>query len=159
MRACGCRSGSCSRRAQRDETLVELIQLNVRVPEQVLGDIMASVSCLEVVDRQLVEFLSEAGLGDVDEIAISIVEQTEAAVRAALVAIPDGIYRNEVEVEAFGDVRRLVCRIDKRGSEVAIDFAGTGPLRRRRHQCAAALYALDGALHAEMHHRAQAAQQ
>ncbi|MGQ3284208.1 hydantoinase B/oxoprolinase family protein [Bosea sp. (in: a-proteobacteria)] len=112
---------------QRDETLIELIKLNVRVPEQVLGDIMASVSCLEVVDRQLGEFLSEAGLADVDQLAVSIIDQTEAAVRAALVAIPDGAYRNEVEVEAFGDIRRLVCRIDKRGSEAAIDFAGTGP--------------------------------
>ncbi|WP_291828421.1 hydantoinase B/oxoprolinase family protein [Bosea sp. (in: a-proteobacteria)] len=112
---------------QRDETLIELIKLNVRVPEQVLGDIMASVSCLEVVDRQLGEFLSEAGLADVDQLAVSIIDQTEAAVRSALVAIPDGAYRNEVEVEAFGDIRRLVCRIDKRGSEASIDFAGTGP--------------------------------
>ncbi len=85
---------------QRDETLIELIKLNVRVPEQVLGDIMASVSCLEVVDRQLGEFLSEAGLADVDDLAVSIIDQTEAAVRAALVAIPDGVYGNEVEVEA-----------------------------------------------------------
>jgi N-methylhydantoinase B len=27
----------------------------------------------------------------------------------------------------LGDIRRLVCRIDTRGSEAAIDFAGTGP--------------------------------
>lgn len=111
----------------RDETLVELIRLNVRVPDQVMGDIMASVSCLQVVDRQLAEFLSEAGLGDVDAIATSILGQTESAVRAALIEIPDGIYRNEVDVEAFGDVRKLVCRIDKRGSEATIDFSGTGP--------------------------------
>lgn len=65
---------------KRDETLIELLKLNVRVPEQVLGDIMASVSCLEVVDRQLLEFLSEAGLADVDEVSASIVDQTEAAV-------------------------------------------------------------------------------
>lgn len=112
---------------RRDETLVELIALNVRVPEQVLGDIMASVSCLEIVERQLLEFLAEASLADLDEVAASILTQTESAVRSALEAIPDGTYRNAVDVEAGDDVRRLVCRIDKLGSRVAVDFEGTGP--------------------------------
>ena len=112
---------------RRDETLIELIALNVRVPEQVLGDVMAGVSCLEVVERQLLEFLAEAALPDLDEVAASILSQTEGAVRAALAAIPDGTYRNAVDVEAYGDVRRLVCRLDKQGDAVAIDFAGTGP--------------------------------
>ena len=115
---------------RRDETLVELIRLNVRVPEQVMGDVMASVSCLEVVQRQLIEFLTEAGLPDVDAVAPAILSQTEEAVRAALAAIPDGTYRNEVDVEAFEDVRRLVCRIEKTGGDVLVDFAGTGPCVR-----------------------------
>lgn len=115
---------------RRDETLVELIRLNVRVPEQVMGDVMASVSCLEVVQRQLLEFLAEAGLPDVDAVAPAILSQTEEAVRAALAAIPDGTYRNAVDVEAFEDVRRLVCRIEKTGGDVLVDFAGTGPCVR-----------------------------
>ncbi len=112
---------------RRDENLIDLIALNVRVPDQVLGDIMANVSCIEIVGRQLLDFMDEAGLDSLAPIAEAILSQTEAAVRAALTAIPDGVYENALDVEALDEVRRLCCRIEKRGDTVSIDFAGTGP--------------------------------
>lgn len=115
---------------RRDENLIDLIALNVRVPDQVLGDIMANVSCIEIVGRQLIDFMDEAGLDGLGPIADAILSQTEAAVRAALTAIPDGIYENSLDVEALDEVRRLCCRIEKRGNAVSIDFAGTGPCVR-----------------------------
>lgn len=115
---------------RRDENLVSLIRMNVRVPDQVLGDIMANVSAIEVVGRQLLDFLAEAGLGRLDELADAILSQTEAAVRTALRAIPDGTYENALDVEAVDETRRLACRIIKTGSGVAIDFDGTGPCVR-----------------------------
>lgn len=111
---------------KRDENLVELIRMNVRVPEQVLGDIMANVSCVEVVSRQLLEFMSEAGLDSLDPLADAIIGQTESAVRAAIADIPDGRYENSVDVEAYEEKRRLVCAIEKRGDTLAIDFSGSG---------------------------------
>jgi N-methylhydantoinase B len=115
---------------RRDENLIELIRMNVRVPDQVLGDIMANVSCIEVVGRQVVEFMGEIGLTSLEPIANAIVSQTEVAARGAIGAIPDGIYENALDVEAVDDVRRLACRIDKRGDMIAIDFDGTGPCVR-----------------------------
>lgn len=112
---------------RRDENLIDLIALNVRVPDQVLGDIMANVSCIEIVGRQLIDFMDEAELDSLAPIADAILSQTEAAVRAALAAIPDGVYENALDVEALDEVRRLCCRIEKRGDTVSIDFAGTGP--------------------------------
>lgn len=112
---------------RRDENLIDLIGLNVRVPDQVLGDIMANVSCIEIVGRQLLDFMDEAGLDSLAPIADAILSQTEAAVRAAIAAIPDGIYTNTLDVEALDEIRRLCCRIEKRGDTVSIDFAGTGP--------------------------------
>ncbi len=110
-----------------DENLVALIRLNVRVPDQVLGDIMANVSCVEVVGHKLVEFLTERGMTGLEAIAEAILAQTEAAVRHAIAAIPDGTYTHALEVEAMDQVRRLACRVEKRGDAMAIDFAGTGP--------------------------------
>jgi N-methylhydantoinase B len=115
---------------RRDETLVELIRLNVRVPDQVLGDVMANVSCLEIVERQILDFLAEAGLPDLGELGDAILSQTEAAIRAAISEIPDGIYENSVTVEAFEDTRLLACRVSITGDSVAIDFAETGPCVR-----------------------------
>jgi N-methylhydantoinase B len=112
---------------KRDENLVELIRMNVRVPEQVLGDIMANVSCVEVVSRQLLEFMAEARLESLQPLADAVIGQTESAVRAAIAEIPDGTYQNAVDVEAFEESRRLVCRIEKRNDTLSIDFSGSGP--------------------------------
>jgi N-methylhydantoinase B len=110
-----------------DENLVALIRLNVRVPDQVMGDIMANVSCVEVVGDKLVEFLAERRMTGLEDVATAILSQTEAAVRQAIFAIPDGSYTHTLEVEAMDQVRRLACRIDKWGDAMLIDFAGTGP--------------------------------
>jgi len=110
-----------------DENLIELVRMNVRVPEQVIGDIMANVSAIEVVARQLLAFATEHRLLDLAPLADAILGQTEGAVRAALRAMPDGTYENELEVEAYDATRRLACRMDKRGDGLSIDFSGTGP--------------------------------
>ena len=44
-----------------NDELIELIRKNVRVSEQVIGDLMANVSATEVGCRQLVEFMDEYG--------------------------------------------------------------------------------------------------
>ena len=113
-----------------DQNLIDLIRLNVRVPEQVIGDIMANVSAVEVAGRQLLQFMAEAGLERLDGLADAILTQTERAAREALSAIPDGTYENALDVEAYDEVRRLACLIEKAGDGVAIDFEGTGPCVR-----------------------------
>lgn len=110
-----------------DENLLALIRMNVRISEQVVGDIMANVSCNEVVGRQLALFMDDHGLEALTGLADAILDQTEAAVRQALRAMPDGVCENALEVEAFDTVRRLVCRIEKTGERIGVDFDGTGP--------------------------------
>ncbi|GGA81023.1 hydantoinase [Nitratireductor aestuarii] len=110
-----------------DHDVIELIELNVRVPEQVTGDIFASVSCTEVVARHVLEFMREYQLDSLTELADAILTSTDDAVRSALRAMPDGVFRNEVQVEALGEVRKLVCAINKTGDTIEVDFEGTGP--------------------------------
>lgn len=110
-----------------DRDIVELIELNVRVPEQVTGDIFASVSCTEVVARHVLEFMQEYQLSSLTELAGAILSTTDEAVRSALRAMPDGIFRNQVQVEALNEVRTLVCTINKTGDTIEVDFEGTGP--------------------------------
>lgn len=113
-----------------DETLIELIRLNVRVPDQVLGDIYANLSCVEVVARQVIEFMGEYGVVSLRPLADAIIAATDRAVRDSLAALPDAVYRNETDVEAFGEVRRLAVQVAKTGETLSIDFAGTGPCVR-----------------------------
>jgi N-methylhydantoinase B len=113
-----------------DENIIELIRLNVRVPDQVIGDIHANISCTAVVARQVVEFMETYRLDSLAHLADAILAQSEQAVRRSLLELPDADYFSEASVEAYDDVRKLVCRVSKRGERLSIDFDGTGPCVR-----------------------------
>jgi len=112
-------------RGRRDEDLIDLIRLNVRVADQVIGDILANVSCIEVVARSVIEFLNEYALADLGVLADGILENTRAAVSKALHGLPDGTYRSRMQVEARSETRILACRIEIRGDRMEINFDGT----------------------------------
>lgn len=111
---------------QLDSDIIDLIALNVRVPEQVIGDIHANIACIAVVARQVLEFMDEYGLTGLHPLADAIIGQSDGAVRDVLRDLPDGVFESEAQVEAMGEVRRLCCRVTKTGDRIAIDFAGSG---------------------------------
>ncbi len=113
-----------------NDDLMELIKLNVRVPDQVAGDIFANLSCTSVVVRQVLEFMDEYGLASLTPLADEILAQSENAVRQALVAMPDAEYTSEAHVEAYDEVLTLKCRVVKTGDRLSVDFEGTGPCVR-----------------------------
>jgi N-methylhydantoinase B len=112
-----------------NEELLETIRVNVRAPEQVVGDLMANLACNEVGARQLVEFMDEYGVDDLKPLSAAIRGQCERAMRDKLRAMRDGVYESRLEIEGptANEPVTLRARVDKQGDEVAIDFAGTGP--------------------------------
>src|SRR5215813_4957405 len=86
---------------RRNELLVEIIRSNVRVPEQVLGDVMANVACNEVGGRELLAFMDEYGLDDLTELSHAIRAKSEAAMRGKIRELGAGSYRNHIQVEGF----------------------------------------------------------
>jgi N-methylhydantoinase B len=116
------------RAGKLNEELVELIRKNVRVPDQVIGDLMANVAATEVGCRELLAFMDEYALEDLDELSEMIISQSERAMRKAIGAVPDGVYRNRIQVEAFDEPVTLQCAITVQGERLAVDFSGTGPV-------------------------------
>jgi N-methylhydantoinase B len=108
-----------------NELLVEIIRTNVRVPEQVMGDVMANVACNEVGGRELLAFMDEYGLDDLTALSRAIRGQSEAAMRAKIRELGQGTYRNRIEVEGFEGPCEYVVRVDIEGDGIAFDFAGT----------------------------------
>ena len=108
-----------------NEELIDIIRTNVRVSEQVIGDIMANISCNEVGGRLLVEFMDEYGISDLSPLSHLIRSRSEQIMRDGLRKIPDGKFNNEIMIESIADPLKLACQIDKRGDAVSIDFAGT----------------------------------
>lgn len=108
--------------------LIELVRKNVRVSEQVIGDLMANIAATDVGCRHLVEFMDEYELDDLTPLADAIISQSEGAMRQAIAAVPDGTYFNTIQVEAFDDPVTLSCAVSIAGDRLMVDFTGTGPM-------------------------------
>jgi N-methylhydantoinase B len=108
-----------------NELIVEIIRTNVRVPEQVMGDVMANVACNEVGGRELLAFMDEYGLDDLGALSRAIRGQSETAMRAKIRELGQGTYKNQIQVEGFDGPCDYVVRIDVKGDSVAYDFTGT----------------------------------
>ena len=142
-----------------DEPMFDVIRSNVRVPEQVFGDLMANVSCNEVGGRQLLEFMDEYGLDDLAPLSRAIRGQSERAIRERL----DGPPRRDLRGSDRhrGDRRPASARLPGRDRRVGDPsrLRGHVPAREPRHQRAPVLHPRDGPLRGEVPHRARNAQQ
>lgn len=114
-----------------DDFLMEIILLNVRYKDMVRGDILANITCNEVGGRLILDFMADYGLETLDDISRALIGQSEAAIRERIRALPDGIYRNSIEVEGIEEPITLSCAIEVKGDAVHADFSGTGPAVRR----------------------------
>jgi N-methylhydantoinase B/oxoprolinase/acetone carboxylase alpha subunit len=81
------------RAGRRDDTLIQLVRANVRTPDQTLGDIWAQVSANELMERRVLRLMEDYGLDALTELADELFSRSEAAMRQAIRAVPDGTYR------------------------------------------------------------------
>jgi N-methylhydantoinase B len=108
-----------------NEDLLNVILHNVRLPEQVRGDIYAQFATMEVGDRRLNELLDEAGLDDPAPIFAEIQRRSEAAMRDAIAALPDGTYVHEMEIDGVDQPLLLRAAVTVQGDGMHIDWTGS----------------------------------
>lgn len=113
-----------------DPTLVQMIRANVRVPDETMGDLWAQVACCRTLGARLNALLDDTG-ADIDEVADQIVGRTEAAMRAAISALPDGTWRYIIENDGPrgipGGVIRIACAVTIAGDRIGVDYTGSTP--------------------------------
>jgi N-methylhydantoinase B len=116
---------------RRNDFIIELVRNNVRAEEQVIGDLLANVTATKAGEVMLDAFLTEYGLSDFTALSREIRVRSEAATRRRIGQMPDGTYRNEIQIEGVDGPLALACRIDIAGDGMSVDFAGTaGPVRQ-----------------------------
>lgn len=110
-----------------NDVLFEVIRQNVRVPEQVVGDIEAQIAANSLASRRLTQLVDEYDVEDIGELAQTIQSQTESATRAAIRELPGGSYSYTLPVDGLGEdlVIQLEVTIDQERGEMLCDFAGT----------------------------------
>jgi N-methylhydantoinase B/oxoprolinase/acetone carboxylase alpha subunit len=115
------------REGEPNQTLFNILEANVRSPEMVMTDVAAQVAANDVGVRRVLAFLDEYELDNLAELAAVVQQRSEQAMRRAIAAVPDGVYRNEEAVETpSGDVF-LKAAITIDGEEVWVDYAGSAP--------------------------------
>jgi len=117
-------------RGEPERAVLEILEANVRVPEQVLGDLFAQLAANRMLEQRLDELLDESAL-DLRAFGREIQGRAEAAMRRAIEALPDGSHSFVVEVDGFGDPVRIVCRVTIAGDGIEVDYAGTSPELKR----------------------------
>lgn len=75
-----------------NQDLVDIIRMNVRLPERAMGDLRAQVTAVKTGERRFSELLERYGRAPVQRAIRAIMDQSERAARARTAAIPDGVY-------------------------------------------------------------------
>ena len=113
--------------SEPNQELFDIIRANVRVPDQVIGDIYAQEVGNQVGARKLLEMLDEYDLPDIEAVSALILDRTEAALRDAIRALPDGVYRNTITIDGFDAPLTIACAIEVADDSLRVDYAGSSP--------------------------------
>lgn len=107
--------------------VMALLAQNVRVPDQVIGDVRAMVSAGHVGRERLIEFLTDYDLADLATISAAVRDRARRVMERAIAEMPDGVYRAEVTADGWEDPLRIACTVTVAGQRMVIDYAGSSP--------------------------------
>jgi N-methylhydantoinase B len=110
--------------------ILAIIQANIRVPEERIGDIKAQVAALAVGERRLTALLDRYGEEIVTACIAESRRRSEQMMRAHIAKIPDGVYTGEAFVDSDGvDPAPLAIRlrVRKDGTDLHFDFSESSP--------------------------------
>ena len=112
------------------QDLMAILCLNVRLPEKVKGDVMATVAACTRGERAVQGLARKYGAEALRTEMDHLLDYTEKMTRAELSALPDGEWTFEDFLDDDGfseDAIRIRCRINKQGDQMSVDFAGSSP--------------------------------
>src|SRR6202022_4093472 len=88
-------------RGQPNKDLFKMISTNVRSSEEVIGDLYSQVAGEAVGGQRLLEFMDEYQLDSIIPLADELIARSERAMREAVAALPDGVYRYQTVTDGF----------------------------------------------------------
>jgi N-methylhydantoinase B len=114
-----------------NEEAIRLIRDNIRFPDSSFGDLRAQTAGCRIGELRLGELYTKYGLDVVNDCLRGISEQSDALSRAAVRAIPDGVYEAESYLDSDYVERDKTVPIKVRviiaGDEMTVDFSDLPP--------------------------------
>jgi N-methylhydantoinase B/oxoprolinase/acetone carboxylase alpha subunit len=111
----------------RNDTLVSLIEKNVRTPEMVMGDLNAMVAANALAAEQTIALLDAYGLTTLEPLSDIFQTRSARAMRHAIGEIPDGDYAAEIELDELDGPLRIGLVLRVRDTEIEVDLVDVPP--------------------------------
>ncbi|MBI4011851.1 MAG: hydantoinase B/oxoprolinase family protein [Candidatus Rokubacteria bacterium] len=112
------------------EALFELIDRNVRVPRQVLGDVRSQVAACLTGERGYLGLIARYGRELLATCTTTLLDQAERLAKNAIRAMPDGVYRFTDHIDDDGidpDPIPITVAVTVAGDRLIADFTGSAP--------------------------------
>jgi len=113
-----------------NESLVKIIQANVRMPNETIGDLHAGIAAARTGEQRILEIFARYG----DDVALhamrNLLDYSERMTRLQLEALPDGEFFAEDIIEADGlgnGPFTIRVKVTLKAGDMTVDFTGTDP--------------------------------
>ena len=114
------------RAGELNRDLLDIVAMNVRLPERALGDLRAQLTAVRTGERGFLALIDRYGRDAVLGSIGRIMDQSEASARERTRSIPDGVYQAEAFMDDDGiDLGKripIVVRVEVAGEEMTIDL-------------------------------------
>jgi len=110
--------------------VLKTLLANVRTPREREGDITAQIASCRIGERRLGEIVARYGRAEVRRYSGVLLEYSDAMMRSALRAIPDGTFRGEDYLDDDGISAkpiRIAVTIRVQGERAEVDFSRSDP--------------------------------
>lgn len=113
-----------------NQDLMAILCLNVRLPDKVSGDVMATVAACTRGEHAMQGLAKRYGVEVLCAEMGHLLDYTERMTRAEFAALADGEWTFEdfLDDDGFSDEAiRIRCKISKNGDALVVDFSGSSP--------------------------------
>jgi N-methylhydantoinase B len=114
-----------------NQTLMDLIAINVRIPDVVLGDLQAQVAACGIAERGMNELVARYGADQLERYFDELLDYTEREARRTVRSIPPGTYRFVDYLDDDGvnmdNPVKIAVAVHVEDDELTVDLEGTSP--------------------------------
>ncbi len=110
---------------KQDEELTAIIRMNVRLPKLAIGDFRAQIAAIRTGERRFGALLRRYGTETVFANVVALNDQAEMLAKAAVRAIPDGVYEAESFMDDDGvtaEPLRIKVKVTVSADEMEVDL-------------------------------------
>ncbi len=127
-----------AREGELDQPVLDIIRANVRLPNNAMGDLNASIAAVNIAEKRIEEVCRRYSPAVVREAFAAMLDYGERRTRAELARIPDGTYAAEDFIDGDGlsdDPIPVRVAVTIQGDAMTVDFSGTSPQTRGPVNC------------------------